>query len=1039
MAIPPGYATIFWPAAGIALAFTYLFGYRVSIGIFIGSFVLNAYSHADTVSSANSIASFVFNTTAVALSSTLQSILGAALIKKFLGRSTLLQSVKEVGSFMLLGGPLSCLVASILSVTVLYITGAVPAENLKFSWWTWYIGDVLGVLVFAPITLLVLNKDIQNRRKLTVVVPLLLIFLSVIGFFSWVISYEDKIEKNAFHYSAVTIKKEMEEHLKHYTQEIETVRDFYAASQNVDEEEFFTFTSGAINRNSGIVAFIWAPRVDPANVTSFTAAAQKELGRDYKMRRILNDKILDMDDTKIKKSQAFYPIYYRYPPHETLNVLGVDLYSESNRRMAIKKAIDSGQPVASRRLQLLSDKGKDAYAFLTIAPIYKNGAAVSTVEQRRQSVIGVIVIVCKFSDFLDPIFSKWKNHGLVLVLHGHEDNILYSTRNDYKKNLFYSNPDYFRYTYHAHLQSLQSGWEIDIGLEKQYLLSHIKWPIWIALALGSLFTAICSAFLLTTSGQTALVQEMIAIKTKELVDQQQSLKSARDQADKASAAKSEFLANMSHEIRTPMNGILGMANLLTKTPLNYEQLHFAKTIKNSADILMQIIDDILDLSKIEAGKIELENVPFDLKQLCTSVCDLLIVKAQEKNLVFQLFYDPGCPQSFVGDPWRIRQVLFNLCSNAIKFTASGHVFIRINKTSEQNKKCRLCISIEDTGIGIKKSLHKKIFNKFDQADSSTTRHFGGTGLGLAISQKIANMLGSEIKLSSEPGKGSVFSFDLDLVTFDQEQNADSVGNVTAGFYSYDAKVLIAEDNPVNQEIISRMLYSFGISCYCASNGIEVLDYLKKHTPDIIFMDCQMPEMDGYEATTLIRNNKKFDTLPIIAMTAHVLKEERQKCFDIGMSDFLAKPIKEDELKDLLHKWLKSFQSSIKDTDKINIDLSNQGSLLHTDKINKSTAYHTMELMEEKFPMIVQTYTQSGVQLIEKMEQGIFINDMQEVIRAAHSFKTASGQLGGQYLFQLLQEIEDKAKESFKKDSMQTLLEAVKKEFQDFLVFLNAMR
>ncbi len=393
---------------------------------------------------------------------------------------------------------------------------------------------------------------------------------------------------------------------------------------------------------------------------------------------------------------------------------------------------------------------------------------------------------------------------------------------------------------------------------------------------------------------------------------EQKLLIAKDIAEKSTKAKSEFLANMSHEIRTPMNGILGLLHLLEKTSLDDAQTNYVEKSLFSANNLLRIINDILDFSKIEAGKLEMESVPFTLKKLCNEIKDLYLPLSDSKGLTFSVNEGEFSHTVLLGDMLRLKQVLFNLVSNAIKFTRSGCISLDIESILLDNNEMRCLFAVRDTGIGLSPEQIERLFSAFSQADSSVTRKYGGTGLGLVISRSIITMMRGKIWVESELGKGSTFYcnaiFDISQQQdrFNEEEaTKDTLLQAVCGA----EHVLLVEDNEINQIVAQEILQHAGYTLDIANNGQEALDMLEENTYAAVLMDIQMPIMDGYTATSILRKQQKYQNLPIIAMSAHAMKGDRELSLSYGMNDHITKPVDPQVLYKTLHRWISKVERS----------------------------------------------------------------------------------------------------------------------------------
>lgn len=652
-----------------------------------------------------------------------------------------------------------------------------------------------------------------------------------------------------------------------------------------------------------------------------------------------------------------------------------------------------------------------------------------------------------------------------------------------------------------------------------------------------------------------------------------ALKTAKESAESANRSKSAFLANMSHEIRTPMNGVLGMVDLLQSTPLNDKQRHYARTIQNSGEALLTIINDVLDFSKIEAGHLTLHPSDFDLRQLVEDTIDILSGGARSKELELTLAIDPAIPARVTGDHGRIRQVLTNLVGNAIKFTPQGAINIRILPGRRQDDRLLIRFEVEDQGIGIEPGQQARIFDSFSQADDSTTRQFGGTGLGLAISRQLVRLMDGTIEVQSSPGDGSTFSFSVPLevavngdspgpdlsslsrrrvlVTDDNPTNLEilhsqlaaigiQVTESTSGAealrlleraatqgepfelllldqsmpemdgltvidrihhderlsqlpvillsssgeavhlpatasanvscvlekpvrssrlqkclmevfsnkaetvtqaagsdhtYLYNASILVAEDNPVNQEVVVNMLHNLGADALLVENGQQALEALETESIDLVLMDCQMPLLDGLEASRRFREREQVkegqQRLPIVALTANVMSDTEQHCREAGMDDYLSKPYSQEQLEHLLENWLqKSGKAVARRRQPATETTAGRDHCIDSNVLEKIGSLQQPG-KPDLVQRIVSLYLESSGPLMHEIRQGLKQKDLSRAQRAAHSLKSSSANVGARRLAEYFRKLDGACREG-RQDRGVELMPLIEQEYTDVL-------
>ena len=502
----------------------------------------------------------------------------------------------------------------------------------------------------------------------------------------------------------------------------------------------------------------------------------------------------------------------------------------------------------------------------------------------------------------------------------------------------------------------------------------------------------------------------------------ESLTAARDLAMKANESKSLFLANVSHDIRTPMNAITGLSELALKTPLTDKQRDYLAKIAFSAKSLLRILNDILDFSKIESDRLTLESVRFDPRDVLEDVFSTIQNILGDKKLEITSRADRDVPRSLIGDPLRLGQVLTNLCANAVKFTPQGGIAVRVDRIDRDlpasEKEAAIRFSVKDTGIGMTPEQVVKLFQPFTQADVSTTRKYGGTGLGLVISKRLVEMMGGEIRVESEPGQGSEFSFD---VTFGlgAERDSDEAGiekksiggELPEGLESIrGAGILLAEDNRINQQIVIELLELAGFHVTVANNGREALDLVCRSGPekpyDAVLMDMQMPVMDGYEATARIRRVKDESDLPIIALTAHAITGEREKCLQCGMNDYVTKPIDSRKLYEALVRWIKPGRPEPPRREKATVEEKTTSHLPDQYRgIDIRAGLSRVGGSDEAYATILKSFIRNYRDIVREIEECIHAGGYDAALRKIHALKGVAGNLGAMELYNICLELE----------------------------------
>lgn len=887
-----------WLPAGIALVGCYIWWWRFVPAVFIASFAFN-FSIQASDDSIGLLADQGLGFCLIAFGASLQAVVGSGILRYWLGHPLKESSYKKIIYFIFIVGILVNLISANIGILSLSIFN--PEYSLEHYWNNllyWWLGDSLGVLLVTPFILSLISIDAidkaQKRSRLLILSSSAVLFLSVLVLTGFFIEFSNDNAKKSMAREVKSIENGLYRELNNSMAQLQNLASYIQNTPQLERKDFIAFVNELVATQPTIAAMSWNPMI----------SQDEKIDHQMELRGIYNKEVI-IRGTPILTEDPIVYVRLIAPEEANSKAIGFNVFSNKDRKKTLINSESSFQSKATPIIQLVQSEEKTP-AYLMFFPVFEGD----------KKLIGFATGVFLAEDMLLIALDTNGSKQFDYELYEAGNRSAFSSNNetgDVLKNDKSAEKLEFKLT--------EQVWELYLKANKEFLSQQQSESYLLLFSLEFVIVTFIMLLILMMNSRQIELNVLVTQKT-------QSLKLAVQEANNANSAKSRFLANMSHEIRTPMNAVIGFSQLARKSDDLQTVQGYLEKIEISSDLLLNIVNDILDISKIEANKLVLSYENFDIHKSIQRIDSLFSSQAESKKLSWSVINNIPKSLYFKGDQVRLEQVLVNLCSNSLKFTKQGSIKIIADVKIINKDKNQITIKVKDSGIGISEEKQQKLFSAFTQADDSTSRKFGGTGLGLALSKELSRLMQGDISIESKESEGSEFTFLCYMPSADNEfellqaelknttafevksslkvssslntSGSPDVGksNATNGDRIKNTSrmhVLVAEDNEINQLVIEAILENNGITADIVSNGKKAVDKIQENAYDAVLMDCQMPVMDGYTATQAIRKLDKFKDIPIFALTADATPESKSRAKESGFTGHLSKPIMVEEL------------------------------------------------------------------------------------------------------------------------------------------------